>query len=288
MKVEAVTALRSAYPVCRLCELFDLGTSTYYRHQAAAAHGPAADDDGVRSMVRQIFAEHQGRYGARRITADLQARGLRVNHKRVERFMHLDGLNAERKRPRTTATTDSNHQQSIAENLVARNFSIEELNQVWFTDTTYVATSEGWLYLTCVMDGCSKRIVGWAMSQRNDRFMVRDAFTMAFTRRMTDETLIVHSDRGSTFASKTIRDLLKTHKARPSMSRRADCYDNAVQESFFATMKREMDIRRVIKSIDSTRTDIFTYIETYYNTKRRHSSLGYSSPREYERILLQA
>lgn len=287
MKVEAVTALRTAYPVKRLCELLELATSTYYRHHAAAEREPAPAADGVRSRVRQIFAEHQGRYGARRITAELRSDGLPVNHKRVERCMNLDGLRAVRKRTRTPTTTDSHHQEAIADNLVDRNFTVAELNQVWFTDTTYVATTEGWLYLTCVMDGCSKRIVGWAMSQRNDRFMVREALIMAFSHRATDETLIVHSDRGSTFASQTVRSLLDSYKAQRSMSRKADCYDNAVQESFFATLKREMDIRGVTKSLDNTRTDIFKYIETYYNPKRRHSTLGYFSPLEYENMLRQ-
>ncbi len=287
LKVAVIDQLRSEYPVALLCRLLSLGTSTYYRHQTSAA---MTDDDArLTAVIRQIYHEHRGRYGSPRITADLCAQGIQVNHKRIERLMREAGLRARTRRRTKTVTTDSRHDHPIAPNLVSRQFQVKELNRVWFTDTTCVATRQGWLYVTVVMDGCSKRIVGWAMSAQNDRHMVHKALSMALRWRRPAPGLVLHSDRGSTFASLKVRNLLETWEVKRSMSRTGDCLDNAVIESFFASLKRETDAGRgVYNSLDTAQAAIFHHIEAYYNPKRRHSCLGYCSPNEYEMLIQQA
>lgn len=286
VKVDLVERLRTDYPVQLLCKTLSLGVSTYYRHQDATS---SPDPDSVRALIVQIFREHRGRYGSPRITAELRARGLEVNHKRVERIMFQEGLRARSKPRRKQTTTDSEHEDPIAPNLVQRRFQAEELNRLWFTDTTCVATREHWLYLTCVMDACSKRIVGWSMSTYNDRHMVCRALSMALHDRKPEPGLVIHSDRGSTFASADVRHLLESYEVQRSMSRKGNCYDNAVQESFFASFKRETRAGRgVYDSHDSARREIFEYINLYYNTKRRHSQLDYLTPNEHEMLIKQA
>ncbi len=277
----------SDVPIKRLCSLFSMSVNSYYRQRRT--QDQRGDDTALAKEIHTIFLNSRSCYGIRRVTAMLHRQGYIVNHKRVERLMRSLGLRARQWRKKHGGTTDSNHTQSVAANLVKRQFQVDVPDRVWFTDTTYVATREGWLYLTCVMDACSKRIVGWSTSRRNDRFMVHRALKAALEWRKPAEGLIVHSDRGSTFASKLVCDLLTSWKAVRSMSRRADCYDNAVIESFFATLKREGAFRRgVNKAYDTTRSDIFQYIVLFYNRTRIHSTLGYRSPKEFEEQLDQA
>lgn len=274
-------------PIKRLCSLVSLSVNSYYRHRRSRDN--RRDDTALAREIHTIFRNSHECYGIRRVTAMLHRQGQIVNHKRVERLMRSLGLRARQWRNKHGGTTDSRQTRAVAANLVQRKFQIDSPDRVWFTDTTYVATREGWLYLTCVLDACSKRIVGWSMSKHNDRFMVHQALKTALEWRKPAKGLIVHSDRGSTFASTLVRKLLRNWGVKRSMSRRADCYDNAVVESFFATLKREGALRRgVNKDYDSARSVIFQYIELFYNKTRIHSTLGYQSPKEFEEQFNQA
>ncbi len=195
--------------------------------------------------------------------------------------MREKGLCA-RKRRRKAQTTDSNHTQPIAPNLVLRDFTAHAPNRKWVADVTYIETQEGWLYLAGVLDLSSRKIVGWAMDAHHDAMLVTTALQMALFRRQPEAGLIHHSDRGSEYTSKSYQELLKAHALEGSMSRKGDCYDNAVMESFWATLKEECFHTNCFKTRKEAKGAIFEYIEVFYNRKRKHSSLGYVSPVEYE------
>lgn len=223
-------------------------------------------------------------YGSPRVHAELVCDGIRCGKKRVERLMREDGLVAVRpKRFRTT--TDSDHGYRIAPNLLERNFGLEEIggpDRVWASDITYVPTREGWLYLAAVLDLGSRRVVGWSMRQTLEAEIATDALQMALAGRNPEPGLIHHSDRGVQYACHAYRELLDEHGIRASMSRKGDCWDNAVAESFFATLEWELIQQSDWHTRAEARRSIFGYIEAWYNRRRRHSTLGYLSPAEYE------
>ena len=183
------------------------------------------------------------------------------------------------------ATTDSKHDLPVAENGLGREFSVEEPNRVWVSDITYIPTDEGWLYLAGVLDLCSRTAVGWSMSESLERHLVMDALEMAHRRRKPGKGLIHHSDRGSQYASHDYRQLLRDYGMQMSMSRKGDCWDNAVMESFFGTLKKELVHHRRYRSREEARREIFEFIEVFYNRQRLHSSLGYLPPLEYENLI---
>jgi len=232
--------------------------------------------------IKIIHREVKARYGSPRIHAELVSRGEPCCINTVAKLMRRLGVAAKTKR-KFRCTTDSNHDRPVAENVVDRDFEPEAPNQVWTADVTYIPTREGWLYLAAVEDLYSRQVVGWSMSERIDSRLVVDALEMAVSRRLPGDNLVAHSDRGSQYASEHYRRLLSGHGITCSMSRRANCWDNAPMESFFASLKKELVHDEDYATREEARSSIFEYIEVFYNRVRRHSSLGYRSPVEYER-----
>jgi len=234
------------------------------------------------SEIREIHQRSRGTYGSPRICAELRARGRAVSENRVARLMRENGVSARFKR-RWRRTTDSKHTLPVAPNTLDRNFEIEAPNKVWVTDITYIWTLEGWLYLAVVEDLFSRRIVGWSMADHMRTELVLGALDMAIGNRLPEGELLHHSDRGSQYASFTYQKRLEERGLACSMSRRANCLDNAVAESFFGTLKHELVHRQTWISRDQARAAIHEYIEIFYNRWRRHSTLGQVCPAEFER-----
>lgn len=234
-------------------------------------------------MIKQLYEKSRGRYGSPRITAELKRKGYGCNRKRVARLMRKSGLEAKMFR-RFKVTTQSNHQQVRSANLLAGNFQSSGPNQVWTSDITYIRTSEGWLYLAVVMDIYSRKIIGWETSNRLVSDLVEVALKNSLRNRSVTPGIIFHSDQGVQYASDSFRSLLHSYGFQQSMSRRGNCYDNAITESFFHTLKTEMINQFHFIGRQEARTSIFEYIELFYNRQRLHSGIGYRSPVEYERL----
>jgi len=238
--------------------------------------------------IRAIFNKSRQTYGAIRITKELWSLGYKVNKKRVARLMHKDGLKSVHKRKYKVCTTDSKHSYPVSENVLQQDFSTTAPNQKWGSDITYIRTDEGWLYLAVVLDFCSRKVVGWSMDSSIDAKLCCDALGKALVKRKPPEDLIHHSDRGSQYASFDYRRILKKHRMTPSMSRKGNCYDNSMVESFFHTLKVECADRQQFASKKEAFIVISNYIEQFYNNWRRHSALDYLNPVEYENMLLLA
>lgn len=234
--------------------------------------------------VKAIHRQTRQSYGARRISDELEAQGESCGRTKAGTLMKLAGVEAKQKK-KFKATTDSKHNLPVAPNLLDRNFEVPEPDRVYCADITYIWTAEGWLYLAIVLDLFSRQIVGWSMSNRMKKKLVIDALHMAIWRRRPESGLLFHSDRGSQYCSTDFQKMLKENNMISSMSRKGNCWDNSVAESFFGTLKKE----RVFDSTYSTRVearrDIVDYIEMFYNSKRRHSYLGYLSPKEFEKVM---
>jgi putative transposase len=272
---------KAHYPVALLCRTMKVSRSGFYawKNRPQAAH--TLRDRSLGLEIAAIFAESHQRYGSPRVHAQLRAAGQRTARKRVARLMRVAGLRA-RERRRFRCTTDSNHGMAIRENLLARRFTVNAPNTSWATDITYLWTPEGWLYLAVMLDLFSRRVVGWSLSERLERHLALDALQMALQDRRPPQGLLHHSDRGSQYASHEYQALLAEHGIVSSMSRRANCWDNAVAESFFASLKMELVYRTQWHTKDEARCALFEYIEVFYNRRRRHSALGYLSPAEFE------
>lgn len=258
-----------------------VSTSGFYASLGRPESTHVRDDRRLRVLVRASFDESRRRYGSPRVYLDLVDQGIRVSPKRVARLMQEDGLKA-RARKRFKMTTMSDHDQPIAANLLDRQFEAQSPNQRWVGDTTelLIGTS-GKLYLAAILDLFSRFIVGWAVSAVNDRHLTIKALEMALKRRCPDAGLLHHSDQGCTYASEDYQAVLEAHGITCSMSRRGNCYDNAVMESFFSTVKSELGER--FESHGDAKMELFDYIEVFYNQRRRHSTIGQISPAEYER-----
>jgi transposase InsO family protein len=273
-----------------MCRLLGVSRSGFYAWQSRAPSARALADEALRARIRIAHLTSSRTYGAPRVHHELRAQGLRVGRKRVARLMRTAGL-AARRRKRSRRTTDSAHREPVAPNLVGRRFGLPRqpaqpaLNRVWVSDITYVPTREGWLFLAAVLDLASRRCVGWAMRPSLGADLAVSALGMALQTRRPPPGLIHHSDRGVHYAGTAYRALLARHGAVSSMSRRGDCWDNAVAESFFATLECELIARHTWQTRAEARQAIFRYIEGWYNPTRRHSTLGYVSPMEYERQL---
>ena len=233
------------------------------------------------SQIRKVHQESRLTYGSPRITAELKANGISCSRNRVVRLMHQNGIAAKSKRKYKRTTRSRNRQQSVPD-LLKRNFCIPERDRAWVADITYIYTREGWLYLATVLDLYSRKVVGWSMSNRLKTELVLKAFRQAVDQRRPHEGMIFHSDRGSQYASDEFRKLLSDRDCRQSMGGSGSCYDNAVAESFFATLKTELMKGVIFDDRNQARLAIFDYIEVFYNRKRRHSTLGYVSPLEFE------
>ena len=270
------------YPLRLMCRVLEVSPAGYYASRTRSPSARAIADERLLVNVRVEHAVSDGTYGAPRIQRELADQGHQVSTKRVARLMREDGLVARPKRG--VRTTDSSHAHPIAPNLLERRFAVHgvRLNEVWVSDITYVPTDEGWLYLATVLDLASRRVVGWDMRDTLDGAGARAALQMAIAQRRPPTGLIHHSDRGSQYACGAYQAILARHGMRASMSRKGDCWDNAVAESFFATLEQELIMRRHWATRPEARQAIFRYIEGWYNLKRRHSTLGYVSPAVYE------
>jgi putative transposase len=266
----------------RMCHVFRVSPSGYYAYRDRPESARAKEDDQLAEEVHEAFKRGRRHYGSPRVVEALGRKGRHVSKRRVARLMREQGLRATAPKRRWVTTTDSRHDHPIAENLIDRDFTAPEPNQKWAGDITYIPTSEGWLYLAVFLDLFSRRVIGWSMSDRLDAELAVSALRMALRARQPTQALIVHSDRGVQYAAGDFRQMLSDWSLQPSMSRKGNCYDNAVSESFFATLKKELVHDEHYRSRDEARASIFDYIEVFYNRERLHSTIGYCSPAEYE------
>ena len=268
-------------PKVRLCKAFGLSRSGLYASISRPESKRGRENRLLEARLRIIHAESHETYGVPRVLSELDELGIHVNHKRVERLRRLLGIKL-RHRKRFKPTTNSKHDFPVAKNILARNFKVDEPNKVWAGDITYIPTKEGWLYLAVVIDLFSRKVVGWAMSKRIDAELALDALRMAFSLRRPGPGLLFHSDRGSVYACYDYKDLLAEHQAKPSMSRKGNCWDNAVSESFFSTLKGDWLDRFTFETRDDAQREAFYFIEAFYNRRRRHSALGNVCPVAFE------
>ena len=282
MRYAFIRAERAQYPVALMCRLLQVARSGFYSWLSRGKSARERCDRKLLPLIQESFEASRKTYGSPRVHADLQAQGVTVSRRVVERLMRMDGITPPRKR-KFKVTTDSDHPFVIAENILDRDFSSPTPNCRWSTDITYVWTNKGWLYLAVVMDLFSRRIIGWSMKKTMARELVLSALHMALYGRNPDAGLIHHSDRGSQYASDDYQDELERRQISCSMSRKGNCWDNAVVESFFATLKKDLVYRQQFQTRAEATQAIFEYIEVFYNRRRRHSYLGYMSPVEFER-----
>ncbi len=281
MRYQFIQAHRGQFPVRVQCRVLQVSASGFYAWRQRPRSPRAQANQRLSVQIRAAYQENRCAYGSPRICLELQAQGTRCSEKRVARLMQAEGLRA--RVPRAfKVTTDSRHSWPVAANLLGQQFAAGEPNQVWCSDITYIPTAQGWLYLAVVLDLYSRRVVGWALRPRLERELVCAAFAMAKDRRGEVSGLLHHSDRGSQYASGEYQSLLDKSGARCSMSRKGNCWDNAVVESFFATLKQECVYQQRFGTRVQAQTAIFDYIEVFYNRQRRHSALGYLSPAAYE------
>ncbi len=269
------------YPIRLMCRALAVSAAGCYAWRSRPESARSVQTCLLRSAIRVIHHESRETYGSPRIWKALVTQGHRVGEHRVARLMCQDGMRAKTVK-KWCATTLSQHRFPVAANTLDRAFTVEAPNRVWAGDITYVWTLEGWLYLAVLLDLYSRRVVGWAMSQRITVELTEQALTMALANRAPTAGLLHHSDRGSQYAATNYQRLLTEYGLIPSMSRKGNCWDNACVESFFGTLKRELIYHRRYATRAEAQQEIFEYIEVFYNRQRRHSTLGYHSPAEYE------
>jgi transposase InsO family protein len=270
------------YSITQLVNALDVSSSGYY---AWIKRGVSLREKANQLLTKKIEILHKASryiYGSPRIHQDLRAQGERVSRKRIERLMRENSIQSKMAK-RFVITTDSRNTLAPAPDRLQRQFMVSDANKAWVSDTTFIKTRQGWLYLAVVLDLFSRQVIGWAMGDKNDSELVQAALTMAIWRRGQVKDVIVHSDRGSTYASSTYQQQLTDYQLICSMSRKGECLDNAVAESFFGTLKTELVDHEDYKTKAEARQSIFEYIEVFYNRQRRHSYLGYLNPVEFER-----
>ena len=281
MRFGFIQTEKATYPVRALCRTLKVSPSGFYAWCRRGLSDRAKEDVALKVEIRAAHAASNKTYGSPRILKDLKANGQRVGRKRVARLMREEGIEGQRKR-RFRTTTDSRHSHPVAANHLDRNFTASAPNKIWVSDITYIWTREGWTYLAAILDLFSRRVVGWSLDSRIDQTLALDALDMALRARRPEAGLLHHSDRGVQYAGADYQKLLRDNGIDCSMSRKGDCWDNAVAESFFSTFKAELVHREDLASRSQTRALVFNYIEGFYNRRRRHSALGYLSPVEYE------
>jgi putative transposase len=275
----AFIAAEKAFPIAAVCRALQVTPSGFYAWRSRAPSQRKLDDDRLRVLVHEAFQRGRGAYGSPRVHQALRRRGVCVSRKRIIRLMKKGGLIG-RARRKFRCTTDSNHSDPVAPNLLGQVFDAGSPNQRWVGDTTELVTSNGKLYLAVILDLYSRFVVGWALSAMNNRFLTIKALEMALRRRCPEAGLLHHTDQGCTYTSKDYQQILAEHGIVCSMSRRGNCYDNAAMESWFSTLKTELKDR--FESAIEAKTQIFDFIEVFYNQQRMHSSIGYVSPAEFE------
>ncbi|HRP08197.1 MAG TPA: IS3 family transposase [Gemmatimonadales bacterium] len=275
------------YPLTLMCRVLSVPRSTFYAWRGREPSQRAGEDATLRVLIAANHQRARQEYGARNHRRELAEAGHCISRRRTRRLMVESGCEAVMPR-RWKVTTVSDPRKRAAPNRLNRKFAVSELNRVWAADVTYCWTMEGWLYLAVVIDLCSRRVVGWAASDSIDHELVVEAWNRAVALRQPGPKLLHHSDRGSVYGSREYRKALRSRQAVASMSRKGDCWDNAAVESFFATLKRGLVLRRSWYSRSELRRELASYIDGWYNQERRHSTLGYVSPARYERELRQA
>ena len=268
-------------PIRLMCRALAVSAAGYYAWRSRPESTRSVNTRTLLSAIRVIHRESRETYGSPSIWDALIKQGHHIGEHRVARLMRQNGIRAKTVK-KWRATTQSQHRFPVAANTLDRQFTVESPNRVWAGDLTYVWTTEGWLYLAVILDLYSRRVIGWAMGHRLTVDLAERALTMALVNRTLRAGLLHHSDRGSQYAAASYQRVLDAHGLIPSMSRKGNCWDNACVESFFGTLKRELVYHRHYATRDDAKQDIFEYIEVFYNRKRRHSTLGYDSPAEYE------
>jgi transposase InsO family protein len=276
---------RKEYPVQLMCEVLRVSRSGFYDWVDRPASTRQQRQEVLAAQIRRVHADSRQLYGSPRICAELKGQGMSCCQNTVAKLMHRGGIRSRVRRRFVAQTTDSRHEHPVAENLLDRQFTQARPNQAWCCDITAIATDEGWLYLAGVMDLCSRRIVGWAMADHLKAELCLDALKMALEQRRPGVGLLHHSDRGVQYACEDYQALLDREGIRCSMSRTGNCYDNAAMESFWSTLKRELVYQQRYATREQAKRSISEYIEVFYNRRRRHSSLGYKSPVEFEASL---
>ena len=277
----------STHGVQKMCRVIGASRSGYYRWKGQPQSRRQKENEKILMEIRESHKDSRRTYGSPRITEELQAKGMRCSENRVARLMKVHGIVGKAKK-KFTATTNSTHTLPVAENILNQNFVSDKPNNVWVSDITYIPTLEGWLYLVVVLDLYSRQVVGWALSDRLTSGFVVKALYQAIGRRHPAAGCIFHSDRGVQYASTDFKNVLKAYDFIQSMSRKGNCYDNAVAESFFHTLKTEHVYDYRYETRTEARQSIFEYIEMFYNRQRRHSALGYRSPVSFELEALAA
>jgi transposase InsO family protein len=266
-----------------MCRVLEVSPSGYYAWIERQPSVTEKRREELAAEIRTIHAAVKKRYGSPRMHAELVAQGRACSRNTVAKIMKGLGIRAISHRKFRVSTTDSNHDFPVAANLVDQEFAAAKPNEIWLTDITYIPTRQGWLYLAAVEDLYSRRVVGWSMGTTMESRLVVDALEMAVKQRIPDAGLVAHSDRGSQYASEHYRRALAERGIECSMSRRGNCYDNAPMESLFASLKKELVHREDYATTEAAKASVFEYLEVFYNRQRRHSSLGYVAPAEFER-----
>jgi len=270
------------FPVELMCAVLGVSRSGYYAWRDRPPSPAAARRGRLVEQIRAVHAEARSVYGSPRVHRELQARGIACCENTVAKLMRAHDIRSVARRRFVARTTDSRHDRPVADNVLAREFYPDKPDTAWAADITYIPTAEGWLYLAAVIDLCSRKVVGWATADHLRAELPLVALRMALAHRRPAEGLLHHSDRGSQYASDAYQAVLAGHGIEPSMSRAGDCWDNAVVESFFSTLKRELVHQERYADHEEARRSLFEYIEVFYNRQRRHSTLGYRSPAEFE------
>jgi putative transposase len=283
MRFAFIAKHRSIWPVAWLCEALDVSRSGFHAWLTRSPSNRTRYDDALLGVMRASFIASDRTYGARRIWRDVLAEGLNCGLHRIERLMRGNAMRARPRRRSLPADTGERAVSAIAPNALGRQFHAAAPNRKWIADFTYIWTAEGWLYVAAVIDLFSRRVVGWSMSASMTAQLVIDALLMAIWRRGRADALMHHSDQGSQYTSEQFRRLLEDHGVNCSMSRSGNVWDNAAMESFFSSLKTERTARKNYRTRAQAKADVFDYIERFYNPKRRHSTLGYLSPVEFEK-----
>ena len=289
MRFVFIQAHARIFHITTMCRVLEVSKAGYYAWRARPLCDRVTENRWLRDRIQAIHQEVKARYGSPRVYQELRALGIPCGENRVARLMRLDGIRA-KSVPRFRVTTQSAHEEPTAPNVLDRQFSVERNptpDRVWAADITYIPTGEGWLYLAVILDLASRRVVGWALRTRLDQELALGALRMALQHRRATGGLH-HSDRGVQYASRAYRRLLTEAGFAASMSRLADCWDNAVAESFFATLTKELLIDGAFATRDLANRELFEFIEIWYNRRRRHSSLGYRTPVDFEEYVLKA
>ena len=278
---------RFNFAVEKMCKAFKVSRSGYHDWLHRRPSRRALEAEKIKKMIRSVHLESKGRYGSPKITKELRFKGVNVSRPRVARMMRSEGIRSIIQKRYRVTTTDSNHNYKVSDNHLKRNFKTQSPGQVWVSDITYIATDQGWLYLTIIMDLYDRKIIGWALSRTMaTRDTIMAAWRMALINRPISRQLIFHSDRGVQYASNEFRQVLNRKPVTQSMSRKADCWNNAVAENFFKILKSELIYHSKFQTRLHAKNEVFEFIEIWYNRKRRHSYLGYLTPNEYGKYQL--